>query len=212
MLHFSRRAIEEQKDQEILVEEKIQKELAEDEELFENKTDTELLAVVSRLSKVNIRPHMNQIRPVLENDQVSPFVKTLLLNILQEQEYDKELTISKFSKKMKVVPSTLSAPNETVFFQHSVKLLEEQLGDRDPTLFEMAVSLIERQQLVMYPFTPEKSEYSGYAAGYHLLAEEYLYGESSLERIADLYEVNRDFTAEKLKVLRDIEDFSSPII
>lgn len=212
MLYFSRRAIDEQKDQEVRIEEKIQEELAEDEGLFENKTDNELLAVVSRLSKVNIRPHMDQIKLVLENNQISPFVKTLLLNILQEQEYDKELTISKFSKQMNVIPSTLSAPNETDFYLHSVKLLEAHLGDRDPTLFDMAVSLIERQHLVMYPFVPEQAKYSGYAAGYHLLAEEYLYGESSIERIAELYQVDQDQAAETLKVLREIEDFSSPII
>ena len=57
------------------------------EGLFDEKSDQELLDVITKLSQMNIRPFIAEIQQFLQQKEAHPFFKTMLLNVLKEQDY-----------------------------------------------------------------------------------------------------------------------------
>ncbi|RFU62586.1 tetratricopeptide repeat protein [Bacillus sp. V59.32b] len=172
MLQFSQRVTEEKQNQEIIREEKIHHDIEKDG-LFEDKTESEILVTITRLTEVNIRPYVLEIKRFLLDEQANPFYKTLLINILKEQEYDKEVDVWKFDETVTLIPIDLGDVLESKFLVGVTKLVEERLGQKNPTLYEMVKSLIERHNFILYPNDPSDGRFEEWAAAYQMLAEEY---------------------------------------
>lgn len=211
MLQFSQRVLEEKQGQEIIKEEKIHHEI-EKEGLFEEKTESEIMRTISRLTEVNIRPYVPEIKEYLLDEQANPFYKTLLINILKEQEYDKEIDVLKFNEMSCIVPASLGDVLENSFLVEVTKLAENHLGQENPTLLEMVKSLIERHNFIFYPNDPSKTRFTEWAAAYQLLAEEYQGMNPDVEEIAESYRTSPGSVRQIASYLKEIEEISYPII
>ncbi|MFJ7753291.1 tetratricopeptide repeat protein [Peribacillus muralis] len=211
MLQFSKRAIEDKKEEEDRQNEQISAELQEDG-LFEGKTDSEMFLVISKLTHINIRPFIPQIEQFLQKDEGHPFFKTMLLNILTEQEYNEEVSIKKFDEGKAVLPTELKSMKETDFYKTITSLTEAKISQENPSLFEMVHSLIERHSFLLYPFEPEGEGIPSWAGAYHALAEEYMAGEVSVGNIAGFYHAKEEAVADILSYLKELEEISYPII
>ncbi|MGM9957089.1 MAG: tetratricopeptide repeat protein [Peribacillus sp.] len=211
MLHFSKRALEDKKE-ETERELQLREEELQKEELFAGKSDKEMLLVISKLTNLNIRPFVPQIEQFLQDRDGHPFFKTMLLNILIDQEYNEEVTVWKFTQSKIVNPKELVTLKETSFHKTIMNLTEEEISHKNPSLFEMVHSLIERHSFLLYPFEPESDMIPAWAAAYHALAEEYMTGEDRIQEIANSYSVDGEAVTNILATIKEIEEISYPII
>ncbi len=168
------------------------------------------IQLVAKLSEINIRPFLDEIRQYLQLEEGDAFFKTMLLNILTEQEYDKEILLEKLNREISVIPAGLKIsdpqPQKAKLFQ----LLEEKLEHEDPILLEQLKGLIERQFFIIYPFQLEPYKDTVWAAAYHSLAAEYQGIPHHLEELAILYNVKDEDLMRAGLVLMKIEEISSP--
>jgi tetratricopeptide (TPR) repeat protein len=211
MLQFSKRALEDKKEEKERQNQQLSEEMQEDE-LFEGKTDNEMLMVISKLTNINIRPFIPQIEEFLQKDEGHPFFKTMLLNILIDQEYNEEMTVRKFNQSKSVIPRELKSLKETDFYKMVTGLAEEEISQDNPSLYEMVHSLIERHSFLLFPFEPGPESLPAWAAAYHALAEEYMTGEVSVRDLADLYKADEESVVDILSYIKEIEEISYPII
>ncbi|PLT32365.1 tetratricopeptide repeat protein [Bacillus sp. V5-8f] len=211
MLEFSERVLEEKNSQESIKEEKIYQEI-EKEGLFEQKTESGIMRTISRLTEVNIRPYVPEIKQFLREEQGNPFYKTLLINILREQEYDKEVELRKFNETATFIPANLFDVVQSPFYIEVSKLVEANLGQENPTLLEMVKSLIERHNFIFYPNDPSKGHFLEWAASYQLLAAEYQGMDPIAEEIAESYRVEAKAITNIVSYMKKIEEISYPII
>ncbi|PLR93686.1 tetratricopeptide repeat protein [Bacillus sp. T33-2] len=209
MLHFSRRMAQGKGNE--ATQESLESEY-EDERLslftYQDPKDQVLLA--ARLSKENIRPYLEEIKSYLASDEGHPFQKTMLLNILREQEYDREIDITKFARRKTVIPSNLPELQDMEGMQPTVAILRDELENRDPVLFENIKSLIERHNFLLYPFEPEPLGPAVWAAAYYHTAREYYGSEESVEEAAGIYGVSASDAEQAVLFIKSIEEISYP--
>lgn len=106
---------------------------------------------VHELTSRNIRPIVPQLKSIIENESTHPFIKSIILILLVEQEVDINIMISKFDEKMNVNPSTLTLPTKMPQFNQISKIVMDKL-DKDPSTLELVEYLIAKHAIVTYPF------------------------------------------------------------
>ncbi|WP_035322507.1 tetratricopeptide repeat protein [Peribacillus kribbensis] len=186
--------------------------LKEDMALLSDKSEEEQFLLISQLAHANIRPYLQQIRQFLKEETGHAFLKTLLINILKEQELQEEIEIVKFGRSSTVTPADLPDIQEADFLVQTAGELEARIAHEDPTLMEFARSLVERHNFLLYPLEPLERDFSVWAAAYHFVSREYQGMPARLSETADLYNRNGEALEEVLPVIREFEEISYPII
>jgi tetratricopeptide (TPR) repeat protein len=172
----------------------------------------EQMLLISSLAKKNIRPYMEEIKNYLQEDYGHPFLKTMLLTLLKEQEYDKEIMVKKFNMEMKVVPTELPEIHSQPKMKEIEKQLEDRLESSNPVLFENIKGMVERIFFISYPFEIKPVSTSVWAASFHLLAENYLGIEPNLADISNEYQASPEKIEQVIAKIREIEGISYPNI
>lgn len=210
MLSFSKKVLDDRKAESERKKENLQMKFQQ-EGLFNNKNDQELLDTLTKLSQMNIRPFIDEIQHFLHQEESHPFFKTMLLNILREQDYSQPIQVKKFSKAESMIPAELPDLREQEYFNKIFGLLEKELSQNDPSLLDMTQSLLERHHFLLYPFEPEQ-DLASMTAAYHALAEEYMTGQEVSNKIAEIYGTNTQKVRESMSFLKEIEGISYPFI
>ncbi|WP_053367309.1 tetratricopeptide repeat protein [Bacillus sp. FJAT-27245] len=152
----------------------------------------EQVRIAGILAGQNIQPFLPEITRFLSEKKGHPFFKTLLLNLLREQNVDSNIVIRKFGVAEKVNPVFLPALHE-LFQEHETgRILAEELEHRDPVLLENVLSLVQRYYFVAYPFELEPGNPSAWAAAFHFIALSYLGSSHDLEAMAKFYKVKKE--------------------
>lgn len=118
---------------------------------FIAKTPEEQLLFVHELTAVNIRPIALQLKEIIEHEETHPFIKSLVLILLVEQEVSIEVEIKKFNRVQKVNPVELELPINMPRFQAVTALVVERL-EQEPSMLELIKSIIVKHAIVTYPF------------------------------------------------------------
>ncbi|PFO03531.1 hypothetical protein COJ85_12810 [Bacillus sp. AFS076308] len=184
ILQFSRRMAEGREQQD--------NEQEEDSEvsalnLLEIDDINEQMIIVANLADKNIRPYLDEITNYLKFEAGHPFIKTLVLNLLKEQEINRELIVKKFAIEKKVIPIKLPEVREQPKMLAVKALLAEHLESNNPGLYENALSIVERTFLISYPFELEPNSAEAWAAAYDMLVQEYLGMDAEISKIARNY-------------------------
>jgi hypothetical protein len=180
--------------------------------LFSLKDPNEQMLLISELADKNIRPFLNEITDYLSAAQGHPFLKTLLLNLLKDQEYDKEITVSKFNLINHLNTAELPEINSQPRMSAIIDILKRHLENSDPILFANVKSLVERHFLITYPFRLEPEDANAWAAAFHFIALEYYGAKPEKNQFSGEYSVSIiDFEA-ALVLIKEIEEISYPII
>ncbi|OLS41500.1 tetratricopeptide repeat protein [Bacillus sp. MRMR6] len=180
--------------------------------LFALKNLNEQMLIVSNLAEKNIRPFMDEIKEYLVSDEGHPFLKTMLLSLLKEQEYDKRIMVKKFNLELNVVPTELSDFKTEPRLLEIEKLLEDRLESKDPVLFENIKGILERTFFISYPVDLEPERAEAWAAAYHLLAQEYFGIEPDFDLISEEYQASSEHIAQALAKIKELEEISYPNI
>lgn len=210
LLTLSKRMIE----QGTVIDEKERPDLHEEEAktLFEQEGDpNKQLIAMAELAQKNIRPHLKQVEAFLMGEKGHPFMKTMLLHAMLEQEIDKEVTVKKFDWEQNVIPAQLLPPQENEQLQLIQKNLQH-IEQNDPVLFQHIMSLLERHLFLIYPFSLPSFDDKVWAAAYHQIGLEFHGTDPSEEEIAEVYGVRKHSIDKACSFIRDLEKISYPII
>lgn len=170
------------------------------------------MLVIANLAEKNVRPYIPEIQAYLIAEDGHPFLKTMLLTLLKEQEYDKELTVNKFNISLKIIPTELPEINLQPKMKEIVELLRDRLENSNPVLFENIIGLVERIFFISYPFDLQQENTNAWAAAFHLLAQDYLGIEPEINNISSEYQVSSEKIKLAMAKIREIEEISYPNI
>jgi tetratricopeptide (TPR) repeat protein len=176
------------------------------------KNINEQMIAISSLADKNIRPYMDEIKEYLNSESGHPFLKTMLLSLLKEQEYDKNVMVKKFSEDLSVVPTELPDIQTQPRMKEIENILEAKLENSDPVLFENMKGMVERIFFISYPFELKPDAERAWAAAFHLLVLNYLGGESDIYDISNEYEICSEKIEQALVKITELEEISYPNI
>ncbi len=179
--------------------------------LFDFKDPNDQVMIAARLARENIRPYISKIREYAASDEGHPFLKTMLVNILKEQEYAEEIVVRKFGWEEPFNPAHLPELGEYIESSGIIQLLSNEMESDDPVLFENVQSLAERYFFLIYPFKLPFGPASAWAAACHSIANEYYGFEDPLESFTEIYNSPTEETEQVLDFIRRLEEISYPI-
>lgn len=209
MLQFYKRQMEDQQDQ--------HEDGSNDENeislqsLFEEEDIYKQMLLLSELSTRNIRVYITEIKAYLISEQGNPFLKTMLLNILHDQQFDQEIEIEKFGERLSVNPMKLHSIQDQPQLLAIIEELKKHFENDDPVLYENTKKLVERQLFILYPFEINPPNSFLWAMAYYVTASEYLGKEFSLEEFCELNDIQEDSMENALMEIQKIEKISYPI-
>lgn len=180
-------------------------------DLLELEDSNQQLLAITELSHKNIRSYIENVKKYLESRDGHPFFKTMLIHILQEQEYDKEVIVEKFGEEKAMIPTSVVPFRENEQWIGIQKELVH-LESKNPTLFQQIISLVERHLFLVYPFELQPDHPSLWAAAYHLTALDYNGFHRSLKEIAEEYRVSPIEVEKASSFITKLEEISYPII
>lgn len=116
------------------------------------------MIMIHELTERNIRPYSDELKAVIENDAIQPFIKSLLLILLVEQEVNITVTVTKFAQSKELNPVNFLLPTKLPQYKEITEKIAEQLA-QEPSTLEFALHLIDKHAIVLYPF-----EWAGYSS------------------------------------------------
>jgi len=182
-----------------------------DTNLMEVEDPQEQMLLIAKMSTQNIRAYIEEVELYLRDEEKNPFLKTMLINILQEQEYEKEVVIQKFDRTIVIKPTALKDMKEQEQYQKITSILIDYVESNDPILFENIKMLIDRQIFLLYPFTLDDYREETWAAAYHAVVNQY-FGQEDGEEILVLYGVKEDDLEQAKTFINQLEQISYPNI
>ncbi len=211
MLHFSRKmssARTEKKEKQADYKHDADQEL----KLFIDQDPREMMMRIAKLADENIRPYLKDIKRYLLLAEGHPFLKTMLLNVLKEHEYDQSVDVEKFGKQKSIIPIELEDIHRQSQAKSIKKIVKEALENDDPILFENIKSLIERHFFLIYPFKLEPVTNDAWAAAYHYIVNQYYGKDENITKYAELYNIEKEEIEQAQMVIRELEEISYPNI
>ncbi|MFJ7738715.1 tetratricopeptide repeat protein [Lysinibacillus sp. NPDC097287] len=107
--------------------------------------------LLHRLMDSNIRQLKQELKEIIESENIHPFVQSLALILLVEQEVSIEVNVTKFAQTKTVNPSQLQLPTQLPQYAQVKEFVENKL-EQDPTMLEMVQYLMAKHAIVTYPF------------------------------------------------------------
>ncbi|PKG21662.1 tetratricopeptide repeat protein [Niallia nealsonii] len=176
--------------------------------LYSLQNSNEQMKFIAKLHHQNVRPYVEEIKGYLIDENGSLFLKTLLLNILKEQEYDKEIAVHKFNRSLTVLPNELEEMGAQSQREEIWAVLIGQLEHEDPVLLEHIMVLLEQQFFLLYPFKLERYSNTTWAAGYHYVIKSYFDPETKIADYIEVYEVDKEDLMETIRFIKSLEEIS----
>ncbi|MCH7322263.1 DUF3196 domain-containing protein [Solibacillus sp. MA9] len=127
-----------------------------DVHLFLQLTVQQQLLQIHEMTDINIRPFVEELKIIIETESVHPFIQSLLLILLVEQQVNIPIALAKFNHMDTINPAQLELPTKLPQFQAVMVHITETL-EQDPTMLEAVNHLVAKHAIVLYPF-----EWSGY--------------------------------------------------
>lgn len=122
-----------------------------DVDQFLNLTVMEQLIRVQQFSEANIRPYKDFFKALIESESLHPYIQSLLLILLVEQEVSIEISVEKFGLEKQINPSEYPLPTKLPQFEQIYRILAEEF-DQNPTTMDMLQQVLSKHAIVAYPF------------------------------------------------------------
>lgn len=144
--------------------------LSNDElELYLTKGASEEVAVMAlqQLATQNIRRFMPSVREFLKNDDRSSIEKSMLLEILKEQEVDDEIEIRKHQHTIEVNPIYLETIGDSYACDYITGLFQRHIEQDNPSLYELCIEFLVYYLYDWYPMLEMIEDYDTCACAIH---------------------------------------------
>lgn len=169
----------------------------------------EQVQLAGRLASSNVRAYIEELADYLASDAGDPFFKTILLTVLKEQDYDKQILVKKFSRQVEITPNLLFEVHSHPDYQACVQIVEAELENEDPILLDSIKQLMERYFFLLYPFTTEIGSAKEWSAAFHFIASAYFGQEKEMDQVVELYGAKDSEVRDAVDLIARIEENSS---
>lgn len=162
--------------------------------LLENNEKEEILLLcVNQLQKRNIRNFLPEIKKFLQNSAKPNFLKTIILESLNEQNIDDEINIiNKDGMAISVIPTELTPLFELESLKKVNDIIEQKVRN-DISLLEYCFNISTSYFASIYPLDLSNDEYDYVAASVYYYALTLSNVEKPIEEVANLFNVKKEF-------------------
>lgn len=174
--------------------------------LLKEDTNEDLLYMaIEQMQGINIRRLLPAIRNFFSNDSKPAFAKSLVIELLIDQEIDEEMELVKRGIVYDINPSYAPLVLQQEICQVILQLLEDGIADDNPSLYMLCEQFLQFYLYTVYPKYIDEENYRAIAGAihYHLATLQYIAIE--LEEIEVLYNCRQEDVIAWLQELRTIE-------
>ncbi|HDA9681668.1 TPA: hypothetical protein O5674_001018 [Listeria innocua] len=136
----------------------------------------------------------------LADESFSPFVQSMIFELMQEKEVNEEIEVRKIDKHGIFNPTEVPMLAENAFATELFAGLADKLEHSNPSLLEQIIGIIQQHLFMLYPFEFEPKEVDVWVNGYFKWANS-MYGDVSL--ISDA--VNQAAVEEAISIIEELE-------
>ncbi|EAA0093195.1 hypothetical protein K9J90_001068 [Listeria innocua] len=136
----------------------------------------------------------------LADESFSPFVQSMIFELMQEKEVNEEIEVRKIDKHDIFNPSEVPMLAENAFATELFAGLADKLEHSNPSLLEQIIGIIQQHLFMLYPFEFEPKEVDVWVNAYFKWANS-MYGDVSL--ISDA--VNQAAVEEAISIIEELE-------
>jgi len=181
--------------------------IEEVQQILKNKECNEdlLYMALDQLQQLNVRMIIPTIQDYLLDPSHHFFAKTLLIEIMIEQQIDEDMQVEKFGHYYDINPSYLPLVLEQTQYEGITKYLQNGLEDENPTLFHQCVEYLEYMLYALYPREIYEDEYHIKAAAIHYYVATLQAIEIDLEDLELTYYCDRSEIENEILALKTIE-------
>ncbi|ECL7865305.1 hypothetical protein F6V23_08875 [Listeria innocua] len=136
----------------------------------------------------------------LADESFSPFVQSMIFELMQEKEVNEEIEVRKIDKHGIFNPIEVPMLAENAFATELFAGLADKLEHSNPSLLEQIIGIIQQHLFMLYPFEFEPKEVDVWVNAYFKWANS-MYGDVSL--ISDA--VNQAAVEEAISIIEELE-------
>lgn len=163
---------------------------------------------IQHLRNLNLFKVLPLLEIFLKDAKKHPMLKSILLELLKDYGINSEVTVEKFGLTKEFNPALLQNIIDYPFTNNVLSLIDEVIGDKNPTLFEVIKEIWLRHLFVKYPFLPLQEHPSIWAAALHKIGCEMHGIETNENEFEQLYHVTINELEECYRNLLKIEEIS----
>lgn len=164
-----------------------------------------LYMAIDQLQQLNIRMIIPTIQDYLINPYNHYFAKTLLIEILIDQQVDEELQVEKFGTYYDINPSYMSLVLQREEYAGILKYLQDGIEDENPSLFQQCVDYLEYVLYALYPREIYEDEYNVKAAAIHYYVATLQSMDIDLDDLELIYYCDKNEIEQQILALKQIE-------
>ncbi len=181
--------------------------IEEIEQILKNKecNDDLLYMALDQLQQLNIRLIIPTIKDYLRSPDRHFFAKSLLIEILIEQQVDEDIEVEKFGYVYDVNPSYMSLVLEQSQYEGIFTYLENALENDNPSLLEQCREYLEYYLYSIYPKDIYEEEYGIIAATIHYYIMTLQYMDVDFDDLEVMYHCEREEIEQEILALKQIE-------
>ncbi|MFC4320984.1 tetratricopeptide repeat protein [Litchfieldia salsa] len=163
---------------------------------------------VHGIKEYSLHKDLELLNEFLGNPSKDPMIKTLLLQLMMEQNIHNTMVVEKFGQTVEVVPAKMGDILTDDYSMRVLRTLEDQLGNENPTLYEVTKEIWMRVLFILFPFIPEEENSSIWSAALHLYGYE-LHGiEIENSELEELYGVTIFELKQAIDKIQKLEEIS----
>ncbi len=175
------------------------------ERVLTNFTNEDLLYMaIDQMQSMNIRALLYCIRPFLLNPDAPSLAKSLIIEILIDQQVDEELEIWKHDQRYEINPSYLSRTDESEAYSEIGDQLMNHLESDNPSLLLVCLEFLNYFMYDQFPRFIDEEEFAVIAAAIHYYLATLQYIELDLEELSYSYGVESQEILDKIQILKQI--------
>lgn len=176
-------------------------------QVLKNKNCNEdlLFMAIEQLQQLNIRMIMPTIKEYLLDSRTQFFAKTLLIEILIDQQVDEDIEVEKFGQYYNINPSLMTLVLHKEEYEGIAKYLENSLEDDNPSLLEQCLEYLEFMLYAIYPKDIYEDEWNIKAAAIHYYVATLQSIDINLDELEILYYCDKQEIENELMTLKQIE-------
>lgn len=164
-----------------------------------------LYMAIEQMEGINIRRLLPFIRNFIEDNNKPSFAKSLLIELMIDQEIDEEMLLVKNGIEYGINPSYAPLVLNQEVGGMILELLSMGIEDENPSLFALCEQFLNYYLYIVYPKYIDEEDYRAIAGAihYHLASMQYI--DIELDDIELLYNCDKDEILEKLNEIKQIE-------
>ena len=164
-----------------------------------------LYMAIDQLQQLNIRMLITTIKEYLISPYRHFFAKTLLIEIMIDQQVDEDLEVEKFGHIYSINPSYMPLVLEQPQYAGITHYLENIIESENPALLEQCIDFLEYILYAFYPREIYDDEYNVWAGAIHYYVATLQSIDVDLEELEIVYNCDKNEIEQQILALKQIE-------